>query len=77
MALFQRKVVGIKGCDLTAVISRFIGILIVHIIGNSYFRKQTRMNPHLVRAFFSNSSQLVGKAVTNCAFSDLDCKCWG
>src|ERR1700733_5229716 len=70
-ASFQGKVVCIHCCRLAAIIARFVGVLVVHVIRNSNLGKETRMYACVLQTFFADCCKLVSKAVSNCRFAQF------
>lgn len=75
-ASLDGKMVRIHCSHLAAVISRFIGMFIVHVIRDPDLGEYQRMIPHVPQALFPEEFELVTQAIANCSFTDLDSEGW-
>jgi hypothetical protein len=69
--------VGVHCCDLTAIITGLVRVLVIHIVRDADFGEYTRMDAHIVGAFLAYSSKLVSKAVPYSCLPNLDSESWG
>jgi len=58
--------------NLTCVIASFVRMLLVHVKGNAYLGKDTRMDAHVIEALLADRLELVSEGVTDGGFSNLD-----
>ena len=64
--------VGVHSKRLASVITRFVGVLIIHIVGYSNLGEYAWMISHEVGSFFFHSRKLVSEAVSDGCLTHLD-----
>lgn len=74
-AALQGEMICIHGRRLACIVTRFIGILVVHVKRNPNLREDARMVAHVVYALSSNGGELVSEAVPDCCLPYFDSKC--
>lgn len=73
----ERKMIRIHGAGLTTVVTSFVCILVVHVIGNSDFCEYQGMATHVIQTFIAEEFQLVTETVSDGCLANLNCKGWG
>ena len=71
-AAFEREVIGVHGEGLARVVSRLIGVFVVHVVGNSDFGEDAGVFAHVVQTFSAHCRQLVSEAIPNSCFADFN-----
>ena len=75
-AAFEREVVGVHGEGLAGVVSGFVGVFVVHVIGNADFGEDAGVFAHVVQPFFAHCGQLVSEAVPNGCLAEFNGEGW-
>lgn len=66
--------ISIHSTGLATVVACLVGILVIHVIGDSDFCKQQWMVAHVIQTFITEELELISQAVSNCSLSNLDSK---
>lgn len=70
----ERKMIRIHGTALATVVTSFVCILVVHVIGDSDFCEYQWMATHVIQTFIAEELQLVTETVSDGCLANLNCK---